>query len=136
MKRSTFWVTLVFTVIISVFSCSKENNHTPDSPQKRNVQFVLYTDTTFPNENSLITFTLSIANASNKTLWDSMFLPMQLKDIPDLPHRIMVTKTVPDNDTSLLKVGFYYTIENVGYSWKLDTFSNRAVFKSIEFNFR
>ena len=136
MKFSYLLVILGFIVTITGFSCNKENNGTPKPSQKRNVQFVLFTDTTFTNENSLITFTLSIVNASNKTLWDSMFLPMQLKNIPDLSHKIMVNKTVPNDDNSLLKVGFYYTIENVGYSWKLDTFSNRSTFKSIEFNFR
>ena len=121
-----------------MFSCSKQydNYRAPKTSQIRNVQFVLYTDTTFTNENSLITFTLSIVNASNKTLWDSVLSPMRLKDIPDLSHNIMVRKTVPNDDNSRLKVGFYYTIENIGTSWKIEDFSNREIFKLVEFNFR
>ena len=119
-------------VILFGTSCFKD----PVSPAiERKVQFVLYTDKDFTNDSGIITFRLSIQNAFNP-LWDSTLAPMAIKDIPDSAHKIVVEKLVPFNDNSMLKVGFYYEIENVGNSWFLDSLPPGVAFKRVEFNFR
>jgi hypothetical protein len=104
---------------------------------ERTVQFVLFTDKDFSTDHKQITFKLSIQNpAANTTLWDSTLAPMAISDIPDIAHKLVVEKLVPNNDPSLLKVGFYYTIENVGNSWHLDSLSVGQTFKIVDFNFQ
>jgi hypothetical protein len=101
----------------------------------RKVRFVLYTDQDFSSDNDSIFFRLSIQKSRNQTLWDSMLAPMTIKDIPDFEHRLIVNKLVPGNDTSLLKVGFYYSIKNVGNSWHVEPFNVGETFKVVKFNF-
>ena len=102
----------------------------------RLVQFDLYTDKDFSHVNNIITFKISIQKATDEVLWDSVLAPMQIKDIPQLAQKLVVEKYVPGNDPSLLKVGFYYSIENVGYSWHLDSFEPGEIFKIVNFNFQ
>ena len=61
---------------------------------------------------------------------------MKISAIPDSLHKIVIEKTVPGNDTTALVVGFTYYIENVGYSWNLDSFPARDTFKLIQYSFR
>jgi hypothetical protein len=61
---------------------------------------------------------------------------MKIKDIPDSNHRIIIEKLAPDNDTATLVVGFNYQIENVGFSWYLDTFRAGNTFKLLRYSFR
>jgi hypothetical protein len=102
----------------------------------RKVQFSLYTDKDFSSDNNIIIFKLSIQNSANQILWDSVITPMKIKDIPNLANKVVIEKIVPNNDPSLLKVGFYYTIENVGNSWHLDSFNAGETFKAVNYNFQ
>jgi len=109
----------------------------PFSPlTPRKVQFSLYTNKDFSHDNQRVVFRLSIQKANNQLLWDSVLAPMLVRDIPDAEHKLVVEKLVPGNDYSLLKVGFYYSIENVGNSWHLDSFAAGVPFKAVDFNFQ
>jgi len=43
---------------------------------------------------------------------------------------------VPNNDNSLLKAGFRYSIENVGSSWHWDSSDAGETFTIVDFNFQ
>ncbi len=101
----------------------------------RQVKFSLYTSKDFSNEKGTIQFTATIRNAS-KTLWDSTFAPMLIKDIPVLAKKIVIEKNVPGNDNSQLSVGFVYYIQNVGLSWYLQPFEPGQVLKAVDYNFQ
>lgn len=119
-------------------SCSKQvvDNTTQGTGLTRKIQFSLYTDKDFSNDNSNISFRLFINDATDKLLWDSTLNPIKAKDIPDLAHKLVIEKNISGNNASLLKVGFYYTIENVGYSWHIDSCRADESFKAVNFNFR
>jgi len=110
----------------------------------RTFRFVLYTDQDFSNDNSVIHFTLFIKKGSvyvyepnqNNLVYDSAFAPMQIKDIPDAAHKIVVEKKVVGYDDTDFSAGFVYEIENVGNSWHVDTSSAGNPLKIIEYNFR
>jgi len=114
-------------------SCKKDQ--TGQTAQARKIQYVLYTNEDFSNDNGIIHFTLLMKD-NGRVLWDSLLAPMQIKDIPNSSHKIIVEKTVPDNNNSDLVVGFLYEIENVGYSWSLDTCRSNETFKIVEFPFQ
>ena len=71
-----------------------------------------------------------------KILLDSELAPMRIKDIPNAANKIIITKTVPDNESSDLSVGFLYSIEGVGNSWHLDTCKAGETFKVVDFAFQ
>ena len=127
----------VSTILIGT-SCKKQKtDQVHNSPGViRKVQFILYTDKDFSSNSDIITFKLSIQNSTNQTLWDSMLTPMKIKDMPNVAHKLVVEKVVPGNDASRLKVGFYYSIENVGNSWHVDMFNAGETFKIVDFNFQ
>ena len=102
----------------------------------RKVEFQLYTTSDFSNENDSIFFKVSIIKPRNQILFDSMLAPMKIKDIPNRTHKLIIDKAVPGNDPSLLKVGFYYTIKNVGSSWHTEPFDAGKTFKIVDFNFQ
>ena len=100
----------------------------------RNVQFQLYTDQDFSNDDHLITFKLTI-QSPNTIIWDSVFAPMKIKDIPSFANKITIDKTVKTQPVQL-KLGFYYTIEEVGDSWFFQPMESWESFKLVDFNFR
>jgi hypothetical protein len=138
MKKKSVLSILIVSIIMIGTSCKKNTSgYMPVDPiVPRLVQFDLYTDKDFSNVNNIITFKISIQKATGEVLWDSVLAPMQIKDIPQLAQKLVVEKYVPGNDPSLLKVGFYYSIENVGYSWHLDSFEPGEIFKMVNFNFQ
>ena len=129
---------LAVLIILIGTACSKQipvnEEHRPGINRK--VRFILHTDNDFAGDHHTIIFTPFIKNLTNHVLWDSVLTPMQVKDIPDSEHRLIIEKSVPGDDASLLKVGFYYTINNVGESWYLDSFKVGDTLKIIDFNFR
>jgi len=136
-KKSVLSILIVSIIMIGT-SCKKytSGNMPVHSNVPRLVQFDLYTDKDFSNDNNFITFKISIQKATDEVLWDSVLAPMQIKDIPQLAQKLVVEKYVPGNDPSLLKVGFYYSIEHVGNSWHLDSFEPGEFFKIVNFNFQ
>ena len=127
----------VSTILIGT-ACKKQITYNASGSSKilRKVQFVLYTDKDFSSDNHTITFKVSIKKSGNQVLWDSTLAPMKIKDIPNLANKLIIVKAVPGNDPSLLKVGFYYTIKDVGNSWYLNAFNVGETFKVVNFNFQ
>jgi len=148
LKKSSKTIKMKHLIIISVLcalailigsSCKKQiidNGILDKRVTIRKVQFQLYTTSNFSNENDSIFFKISIIKPRNQILFDSMLAPMKIKDIPNRAHKLIIDKTVPGNDASLLKVGFYYTIKNVGNSWHTEPFNAGKIFKVVDFNFQ
>jgi hypothetical protein len=138
MKKNTVLSILIISVIMIGTSCKKyESNYMPVNPSvSRLVQFVLFSNSELTNDNSTITFTLAIKKTNGNVLWDSVLAPIKIKDIPSLDHSLFVEKFVPGNDPSLLKVGFFYTIDNVGNSSFTVPFEPGETLKKVGFNFQ
>ena len=138
MKKNICLSILIVSIITIGTSCKKyAPNYVPVDPIiPRLVQFVLFTDSELSNDNSAVTFTLSINKPNGEVLWDSVLAPIKLKDIPSLDKPLFVEKQVPGNDPSLLKVGFLYTIENVGNSSFMVPFEPGETLKKVGFNFQ
>jgi hypothetical protein len=128
---------LLISILFFVISCKKNSLEPPPGSAGvlRKVKFSLYTTKDFSNNNDTITFSLSIKKANNQVLWDSVFMPIKIKEIPGANNKLVVEKIVPNNDNSLLIVGFYYAIKDVGISWYLDSSSAGSTFKKVDFNF-
>jgi hypothetical protein len=123
---------MVFLFVLCSASCSKD--HT-GSVISRQIKFVLYTDQDFSGVKDNILFSVFI-KANGITLFDSSLAPMRVQDIPGFAHKIVIEKRVPNNDQSLLSVGFNYTIENIGSSWYKDTCASGELSKTVLFSFR
>jgi hypothetical protein len=124
-------VTMIFTT-----SCKKQtdSNDYKKPEVARNVRFQLYTDQDFSIDHHTINFRVFIQNSNNAVLWDSLLLPMEIKDIPGVANKLAMEKTVFADANSLLKVGFRYSITGIGESWFID--SSATNFKLVDFNFR
>ncbi len=138
MKIYTALSILIVSIIILGTSCKKyTSDYKPFDPTvPRLVQFLLFTRSESSNDNSTVTFTLAIKKTNGDVLWDSVLAPINIKDIPGLDHPLFVEKYVPGNDPSLLKVGFLYTIDNVGNSSFTVPFEPGETLKKVGFNFQ
>jgi hypothetical protein len=130
--------TLMITVVVIASSCKKQYSsagtvYPVNTVAERKIRFQLYTNNDFSTDTSVINFSIFIRNA-NRTLFDSALTSMQIKDIPDALHRLVIEKTVTDN--SDLAAGFNYDIHNVGISWYIDTSRAGNPFKTIDFPFQ
>jgi hypothetical protein len=130
-------ILVVLTVIVMLGSCKKDysSGATTYPAIERKIRFQLYTNQDFSGNNSVINFSLFIRNA-NKTIFDSSLATMQIKDIPDALHKLVIEKTVPGNDNSDLAAGFNYEIQNVGNSWFIDTSKAGNTLKIIDYAFQ
>ena len=133
MRHFSIIKTLLFLSALSFMSCTKEDSPSPTAPPRK-IRFVLYTEEDFSSDNN-ITFSLVIRN-STKTLFDSSLSVMKVKDIPKSANKLIFEKQVPNDDGSVLTAGFYYTIENVGLSWYIDTCSAGQSLKVIDYSFK
>ena len=136
MKRAYTLTAAILTIIIA--SCRKDHNPLCDTHKPapiRKVRYELFTKENFADDQHNITFNLFMRN-DRRNLLDSPLATMKISAIPDSLHRIIIEKPVPGNDTSTLVVGFTYYIENVGYSWYLDSFPATDTFKLIRYSFR
>jgi len=125
------------TAMQIVPSCTKPKYDMPvNTLTDRKIRFQLYTDHDFSNDNGTIYFTLFIEKPINTGLCDSILPPMKLKDIPGSTHKLVIEKTVPNNQQGLLRVGIRYTIEDVGYSDYLDSSNAGDTLKIVDFNFK
>ena len=102
---------------------------------ERKIRFQLYTNEDFSGETSAINFSIFIKTA-NKTLFDSTLAPMQLKDIPDAAHKLIMEKTVLADNNSDLAAGFRYELQDVGRSDYIDTSKAGNAFKVIDYAFQ
>jgi len=138
MKKNTVLSILIVSIIMTGTSCKKyTSDYMPGNPiVPRLVQFVLFTNSGLSNDNNTVTFTLAIKKTNGDILWDSVLAPRKIKDIPTLDQPVFVEKYVPGNDLSLLKVGFFYTIDNVGNSSFTVPFEPGETLKKVGFNFQ
>jgi len=150
MKKIAILPGLFVLVLTIVTSCTKqpEGQMPASNDVARKVQFILYTDKDLSSDINSITFKLSIQKINKQVrrgpglepavevLWDSILAPMKIKDIPGLAEKLVFEKTVTTKESALLKVGFYYSIENVGHSQHLDSFDPGETFKILDFNFQ
>jgi hypothetical protein len=138
MKKKSVFSILIVSIIMIGTSCKKyTSEYIPINPKAaRLVQFVLFSNSGMSNDNSSVTFTLAIRKPTGEVLWDSALAPIKIKDIPSLDEPLFVEKYVPGNDPSLLKVGFFYTIENVGNSSFTVPFEPGETLKKVGFNFQ
>jgi hypothetical protein len=123
--------------ICFAIACRKDNSSANNAkiPPTRKVRFELFTAQDFSDQPERITFSLYMAN-DDRRIFDSAISPMRVEDIPDSLHRIIIEHEVPGNDTSTLVVGWLYHIDNVGYSWYLDSFPAADSFKLVRYSFR
>jgi hypothetical protein len=121
-------------LLLIVVSCKKDQPNAKANPPRK-VRYELYTNEDFSGDQKNILFSIFMKNGQ-KTIFDSPLATMKIKDIPDSNHRIIIEKLAPDNNTATLVVGFDYQIENVGFSWFLDTFPANDTFKLLRYPFR
>jgi len=126
-------------LLLITTSCNKhkhDHDHVDtENAIDRTVQFSLYTDKDFSADEKLITFRVAIEKYPNITIWDSVLPPMKIKDIPSPLNKLKIEKLVK-NQAGQLKVGFYYTIDNVGISWFYNAMESWESNKVVDFNFR
>lgn len=119
-----------------IFSaCHKYPFDVNSEEEPKKVQYQLYTDNDFGADTSIVTFSAIIRTTDNLILWDSVLAPMKLKDIPGPSNKIIFEKSIPQY-RSPLKVGFDYSIENVGHSHYIDSFGVSEKYKIVSFNFK
>jgi hypothetical protein len=137
MKKNLILVLATIIVVLILASCKKYDSSpsTMYPGNSRKIRFQLYTNKDFSGETSVINFSLFIKNA-NSTLFDSALAPMQIKDIPDSAHKLVIEKTVTGNGHEDLAAGFVYEIQNVGVSWYIDTSKAGNGFKVIDYAFQ
>jgi hypothetical protein len=121
-------------LLLIVVSCKKDQPNAKTNPPRK-VRYELYTNEDFSGDQKNILFSIFI-RSGQKTIFDSPLATMKIKDIPDSNHKIIIEKLAPDNDTATLVVGFNYQIENVGFSWFLETFPVGDTVKVLRYPFR
>lgn len=127
---------LLMAITITMLCCKDEMNLPIKTPNaQRKIRFQLSTSRDYSKFNDTIIFTLFIRNASNKILWDSTFKPIKITQIPEPKNKWIIDKVVPNDDKTVLRVGFDYFIKNAGYSWHLDTCGLGNNLKVVDFNF-
>ncbi len=137
MKKFFICILSALIVVLILSSCKKQYSSTDTMypVNDRKIRFQLYTNQDFSGNTSVINFSIFIRNA-NKTLFDSSLASMQIKDIPDAAHKLVIERTVPGNDNSDLAAGFRYEIHDVGNSWYIDTSKAGNTFKIIDYAFQ
>src|ERR1700744_3136755 len=138
MKYFLLTALLVFAAICLTTSCKKENPVNAKQPvtaSSRTLKFILYTNKDFSGNDQNITFSLHISNAQKTIAFDSTVFSAKVKDIPDKAHQLVFEKKIPDDGTTVA-ADFFYTIENVGMSWYLDSCASNEKMKVIEYPFQ
>ena len=130
-------VLCVFTILIGI-SCEKQaiENLPKNTTVLRTIRFVLYSDKDLSGDQHDIAFKLFIENSAHTILWDSMLPTIKIKAIPNRANKLVVEKVVPNDGNSLLKAGFRYSIEDVGYSGHFDSIYVGETLKIVDFNFQ
>jgi len=138
LKKELFYLMLLIFLVAVATSCNKQTGvpHNNDTTVHKTILFSLYTDKDFSSENDAIAFTIFITNLRDQMVWDSALMPMKLKDIPDMANKITVEKSIIIHKDSILKVGFKYVINEVGYSRFYDTCNASETLKKVDYNFQ
>jgi hypothetical protein len=123
----------VITAVIAFCACKKDH---PAQPV-RTIQYQLYTDQDFSDDQHTITFRLLMRTAGNKVLFDSALAPMLVSAVPDKAHQLVFRKVVPPGyENAELAVGFPYAIKDIGESWYIDTCAPGQTLKIVDYNFK
>jgi hypothetical protein len=133
MKTIVLRLILAITAAIMISSCQKETQ--PVKLVSRTINFNLYTEKDFSNQNGNISFNIVVRDGSVKLL-DSTVANMKIKDIPTLANKLVYPKKLTANINADLRVGFTYSIENVGYSWYFVDFAANDLHKEVNFSFK
>jgi hypothetical protein len=143
LKKFSILIPALLIVVITGVSCKKDYSGTNTvypgtvySGVDRKIRFQLYTNQDFSGNTSVINFSLFVRNASNLAIFDSSLASMQLKDIPDAAHKLVIEKTLPGYGSSDFAAGFRYEIQNVGISWFTDTSKAGNALKIIDYAFQ
>jgi hypothetical protein len=125
---------LLFSLLCSLVMISGCKNDDITRQSLRKLAFELFTDQDFSAETGTIIFKPVIID--NRTvLWDSTFAPMLIKEIPASINKIAFQKIIANNHSEL-KVGFEYTIVDVGTSGYYERAPDDGQFRKITFNFK
>src|SRR3954463_2316146 len=119
MKRYMLIAVALMSFVLLLSSCNK-NGEQLDNKVEWKIQYVLYTNEDFSDDEHNITFSL-FARDNNKSLFDSAISIMKVKEIPSAANRIVIEKTLITDASTDLLAGFVYEIEGVGVSWHLDS---------------
>jgi hypothetical protein len=118
-------------VLLLAAACHKE----AAPPPPRSVTYVLYTEKDFSNNLDTIRFEILMKSGS-QILLDSPLAPMTIAQVPGIANKISISKNVPEaNRNDDLVVGFLYQIDNVGYSWFLDSSKAGNETKTVTYKF-
>jgi hypothetical protein len=129
--------TILFMAIAMCSFASCQKDVQPTGKVEKTIRFVLYTDKDFSNEERNIIFSVFIRREGNYPhLFDSTFSVMKVKEIPGASNKIVFEKKVWVDASMRLGAGFVYSLENVGYSWYIDTCEPGQLFKEINYAFQ
>jgi hypothetical protein len=136
MKR--FTPALLFLTAATLISCKKEMPQPTSGSSAKTVKFVLYTNEDFSTDEDTIRFALTIRNNAGtikvRSIFDTTLMLMKIKNIPGPANKLVFSKTVPDDGTTLEAGFIYYTRFGVGS--KFDTVSTNEKVKVFEYPFR
>ena len=135
MKRQLLMAVALLSIVCTLLSCDKDETQPESNKAARKIQYILYTNEDFGNDNHNITFSL-FARDNNRTLLDSAITTMKVKDIPAAADKIIIEKTIVTDAATDLLAGFVYNIEGVGISWHLDSVKAGQHSKTIEYAFK
>lgn len=136
MKQFSTNFLFCLVLLFGFLSCKKDTKIPTPPPAPRKVRYILYVKNPFPDDDKLITFDAIMKN-EGKVLFDTTLAPMKISAMPEKEHAIVFEKSVPaGNENADLVVGFTYYIQDVGYSWSLDTAKAGNPLKIMEYPFQ
>ena len=129
---------LFLTTAFLIISCKKEKPQPVPGSSAKTIKFVLYTNEDFSTDEDTIRFALTIRNNAgtikSRSIFDTTLMLMKIKDIPGPSNKIIISKTVPDDGTTLEAGFIYYTRFGVGS--RFDTVSTNEKLKVFEYPFQ
>lgn len=127
---------LAVAILAAVLPSCKKNTDKPphNTPTERTVKYAIFTSKDYSNDNSVVTIKLRMLEG-NTSVWDSVLAPIALKNLPSAANKLVIEKKVPGNNNATLSTGFYYTLQNVGYSWYYEQFFAGEQLKTVSLNF-
>ena len=135
MKNTIIVLTTLFIILLTTLSCNKEKPKPGTEKVERTIQYVLYTNEDFSDDEHNITFSV-FARDDERTLLDSAITTMKVKEIPSIDNKIIIEKKLITDASTDLVAGFVYEIEHVGVSWYLDSIPAGQNSKTIEYAFK
>jgi hypothetical protein len=135
MKSIVLTAITLLGIVLIAWSCKKDQSTPGEQMVERTIQYILYTNEDFSDDEHNITFSV-FARDNDSTLLDSAIATMKVKEIPSDENKIIIEKKILTDASTDLVAGFVYEIENVGVSWYLDSIPAGQNNKTIEFAFK